>query len=37
MEIGLWLENRKVESQVVGEERSRLLGRTVGEVRRGGI
>ena len=34
---GLWLEDRKVGSQVIGEDRSRLSGRgTVGEVRRGG-
>ena len=34
---GLWLGDRKVGSQVVGIDRSRLPGRgTVGEVRRGG-
>ena len=33
----LWLGDRKVESKVAGENRSRLLGRgTVGKVRRGG-
>ena len=33
---GLWLRYRKVGSQVIGEDRRRLLGRgTVGEVRRG--
>ena len=33
---GLWLKNRKVESQVSGIDRSRLPGRgKVGEVRRG--
>ena len=33
---GLWLRDRKVRSQVVGENRSRFPGkRTVGEVRRG--
>ena len=33
---GLWLADRKVGSQVVGEDRSQLPGRgTVGEVRRG--
>ena len=32
---GLWLEDRKVGSQVVGEDQSRLSGRrTVGKVRR---
>ena len=32
---GLWLGDRKVGSQIVGEDQSRLLGRrTVGEVRR---
>ena len=34
---GLWLGDRKVGSQVVGEDRTRLPGRgTVGKVRRGG-
>ena len=34
---GLWLGNRKLRSQIVGEDRSRPLGRrTVGEVRRRG-
>ena len=34
---GLWLKYRKVESQAIGEDRSRLLGRgTVGEVSRTG-
>ena len=34
---GLWLGNRKVGSQVIGKDRSRLPGiGTVGEVRRGG-
>ena len=28
---GLWLENRKMGFQVVGEDRSRLSGRTVGK------
>ena len=33
----LWLGDRKVGSQVIGKDRSRLPGRgTVGEVRRGG-
>ena len=34
---GLWLGDRKVGSQVIGEDRRRLPGRgTIGEVRRGG-
>ena len=34
---GLWLRDRKVESQVIGEDRGRFPGRrTVGEVRREG-
>ena len=34
---GLWLGDRKVASQVIGEDQSQLAGRvTVGEVRRGG-
>ena len=34
---GLWLRNKKVESQVSGEHRSRFPGRrTVVEIRRGG-
>ena len=34
---GLWLGDRKVESQVIGEDQIRLPGRrTVGEVRRRG-
>ena len=33
--LGLWLGDRKVGSQVIGEDQSRLPGRgTVGEVRR---
>ena len=31
---GLWLENRKVGFQVVGVDRCRLPGRTVGKIRR---
>ena len=32
---GLWLGDRKVESQIIGENRSQLAGRgTIGEVRR---
>ena len=33
---GLWLRNGKVGYQVSGVDRSRLPGRTIGKIRRGG-